>query len=145
MLPILDESGSIEDRPLYWHYPHYGNQGGEPSGAILHKDWKLIRYYEDGREELYHVTRDIGEQNDLAVKQPKRVKALGERLTAWPDEVGAQMPDINPHFDAALYERQKEQIRTKTKPGLERDAAAYLEPDYVGTDGTWWGSNPSGN
>ncbi|GAB5558625.1 MAG: sulfatase [Synoicihabitans sp.] len=143
--PLLDGSGKIEDRPLFWHYPHYGNQGGEPSSIILHDDWKLIRYHEDGREELYHVTRDIGEQNDLADQEPGRVAQLSRRLTTWLDEVDARMPDINPHFDAALYERQQQQIREKTKPALEREHAAFLDPDFVGTNGTWWGSNPSGD
>ena len=29
-------------KALYWHYPHYSNQGGIPSGAIRVGDWKLI-------------------------------------------------------------------------------------------------------
>jgi hypothetical protein len=28
------EGGSLERRALYWHYPHYSNQGGIPGGAI---------------------------------------------------------------------------------------------------------------
>ena len=144
LVSVMDESGSIPDRALYWHYPHYGNQGGEPSGVILHKDWKLIRYYEDGREELYHVTRDIGEQNDLAAEQSKRVAALGNRLSKWLHETDARMPDINPHFDPVAYEREKKHIRDVEMPKLERLAAEFLESDFVGTDGTWWGSNPSG-
>ncbi|MCA8972707.1 MAG: sulfatase, partial [Planctomycetes bacterium] len=37
------------ERPLFWHYPHYGNQGGFPSGAVRLGDWKLIYLYEDCR------------------------------------------------------------------------------------------------
>ena len=33
LVPLL-KGESIEERPLVWHYPHYGNQGGEPSSII---------------------------------------------------------------------------------------------------------------
>lgn len=46
-LPIF-KGGSITRKALYWHYPHYSNQGGIPSGAIRVGDWKLIERYEDG-------------------------------------------------------------------------------------------------
>jgi arylsulfatase A-like enzyme len=144
LVPLMEQSGSIEDRALYWHYPHYGNQGGEPSSIILHDDWKLIRYYEDGREELYHVTRDVGEQNDIAAQHPKRVANLGKRLTQWLHETNARMPDLNPHFDHVLFEKQRERIRDVEMPNLERLAREFLEPDFVGTGGTWWGSDPDG-
>ena len=51
LVPLL-EGGDFRARPLFWHYPHYGNQGGEPSSIVMEGDWKLIRYPEDGREEL---------------------------------------------------------------------------------------------
>ena len=146
-LSLVDEltgKGGLPDRPLFWHYPHYGNQGGEPSGIILHDDWKLIRYYEDGREELYHVTRDIGEQHDIAAAHPERVAAMGAQLTEWLAANDARMPDINPHFDPVAYAAQQKRIREVEKPALERDAAAVLQPDFVGTNGTWWGAVPNG-
>ena len=65
LLPLL-KGGTIGDRPLFWHYPHYGNQGGEPSSIIRKDGWKLIHYWEDDRNELYHLPDDIGEQKDLA-------------------------------------------------------------------------------
>ncbi|MEM9237066.1 MAG: sulfatase, partial [Verrucomicrobiota bacterium] len=68
LLPVL-KGGEIAERPLFWHYPHYGNQGGEPSSIIRSGDWKLIYYHEDGRQELYHLKDDIGEQKDLAADQ----------------------------------------------------------------------------
>lgn len=56
LVPAL--KGELAERSLFWHYPHYGNQGGEPSGIVRHGDFKLIRYYEDGREELYNLRDD---------------------------------------------------------------------------------------
>ena len=63
LVPLLRDSRYQPDR-LYWHYPHYGNQGGEPSAIIQQGDWKLIQYFEDGRRELYHITEDVGEQDN---------------------------------------------------------------------------------
>jgi arylsulfatase A-like enzyme len=30
---------------IYWHYSHYGNQGGSPGSAVRQGDWKLIWWY----------------------------------------------------------------------------------------------------
>ena len=70
MVPLL-KGKELQDRPLYWHYPHYGNQGGEPSSIIMEGDWKLIHYHEDGRDELYNLGNDVAEQNDLIAKDKK--------------------------------------------------------------------------
>lgn len=84
--------------PIFWHYPHYGNQGGAPGGAVRDGDWKLIEWYE-GSVELYNIAQDIGEKNNLAAQYPDKVKALQEMLTAWRKEVNAVMPTPNPNFD----------------------------------------------
>ena len=43
---------------------HYGNQGGTPGASVRDGDWKLIRFFEDGHEELYNLKEDIGETGD---------------------------------------------------------------------------------
>ena len=56
LVPLLRGGTHRRSGPrLYWHYPHYGNQGGEPSSIIRRDDWKLIHYWEDGRDELYNL------------------------------------------------------------------------------------------
>jgi arylsulfatase A-like enzyme len=77
---------------LYWHYPHYSNQGGPPSGAMRQGDWKLIEFYEDGRLELYNLKDDPGERTNLAARMPERTRELREVLQRWRESVGAQMP-----------------------------------------------------
>jgi len=52
MVPLLN-GGDRPRGPLFWHYPHYGNQGGRPVGAVRNGDYKLIEWYEDMRVELY--------------------------------------------------------------------------------------------
>jgi arylsulfatase A-like enzyme len=81
---------------LFWHYPHYGNQGGFPGGAVRIGDWKLIENFETGAASLYNLKSDIGEQTDLAGKQPDRVKTMRSRLHAWYRETGAKFLRAKP-------------------------------------------------
>ena len=86
---------------LFWHYPHYHPGGATPYSAVRMGDWKLIHFYEDGRDELYDVVQDIGESQDLAGRQPERVTAMRARLERWLVEAGAQLPTPNPAWDPA--------------------------------------------
>ena len=88
-MPAL-KGKSLEDRALYWHYPHYSNQGGMPGGAIRIGDFKLLERYEDGRVHLYNLKDDIGERKDLSEQQPKRVAAMRSDLHRWYKTVGAK-------------------------------------------------------
>ena len=90
LVPLLKGGHSLGRDALYWHYPHYSNQGGIPSGAIRMGDWKLIERYEDGRVHLFNLKEDIGELTDLSLKQPDRVTAMRSKLHAWYKEVDAK-------------------------------------------------------
>ena len=97
--------GKPQDRgALYWHYPHYGNQGNAPTAAVREGDWKLIEWYEDGRLELFNLADDIGEKTNLAKKHPDKVKALATKLAAWRKDTGARMPTKNANFDPGKRE-----------------------------------------
>ncbi|MGJ8696126.1 MAG: sulfatase [Verrucomicrobiaceae bacterium] len=137
LVPAL--KGQSSDRALYWHYPHYGNQGGEPSSIVREGDYKLIRYYEDGREELYNLSKDIGEQKDLASYHPDLVKTLSQKLTAHLNEVGAKIPQPDPRFNEAKKRAHLENLHTKGKAKLEKQHANFLAPDFK-PNKTWWGS-----
>lgn len=95
---LLTAGQALAPRSLFWHYPHYSNQGGRPGGAIRDGDWKLIEYYDTGRRELFDVARDVGESRNLAEEEPQRVADLAARLVAWRESVGAQMPSANPDY-----------------------------------------------
>ena len=82
--------GSLPERALFWHYPHYSNQGGFPGGAIRFGRWKLLERYEDGRVQLHDLSEDLGERADLAEREPARVADLRARLHAWYREVYAR-------------------------------------------------------
>jgi arylsulfatase A-like enzyme len=96
LVPLL-QGGTLARGPLFWHYPHYGNQGGAPGGVVRDGDWKLIEWYEGGVE-LYNLADDVGEKHNLAADHPAKVKDLQGKLAAWRKEVGALMPTPNPNF-----------------------------------------------
>lgn len=100
LLPLL-RGTAVPERPLFWHYAHYGNQGGAPAAAMRRGDWKLVEWLEDGRVELFNVADDPGETKDLAAREPQRVSRLRGELVAWQREVGARMPTANPRYDPA--------------------------------------------
>ncbi|MBN2292268.1 MAG: sulfatase-like hydrolase/transferase, partial [Pirellulales bacterium] len=110
LVPLLKGAGGLDREALYWHYPHYGNQGGFPGGAIRMGDWKLLERFEDGRVQLYNLAEDIGEKNDLVQKHPRRVSAMREKLHAWYKEVDAKF--LQPH-----------KKRPNVKPWRPEDAA----------------------
>jgi len=116
LVPLLRQEGKLERDALFWHYPHYGNQGTTPSGAIRRGDLKLIEYFEDDRVELFDLSRDVGERHDLSTERPEEAHQLRERLAQWRTEVGAAMPrGPNPEFDPVVWEawhrRQREYSR----------------------------------
>ena len=87
---LRGEADDLPQRDLFWHYPHYSNQGGFPSSAIRAGDYKLIQRLEDGRVHLYDLKSDIGEHNDLADTNPEQVAELRKRLYAWYKETDAR-------------------------------------------------------
>lgn len=101
ILPLLKQSGPIQRDALYWHYPHYSNQGGKPGGAIRMGDFKLIENYEDGSYELYNLKTDVSEKTNLAQQMPQKAFELEGILDKWRRATGAQMMEPNENFQGA--------------------------------------------
>ncbi|MEM8565871.1 MAG: sulfatase [Bacteroidota bacterium] len=137
LLPVL-QGQSIAERPLYWHYPHYGNQGGEPHAIIRLGHWKLIHYWEDQRDELYHLSLDPGEQNDLATTHIQKVQELHDRLMAWLESNNAQYARVDQDRDPEKSAKVLERF-AKRKERLEANRKKMLSPDWKPND-NWWGS-----
>ena len=98
IVPLL-KGDPMPERSLFWHYPHYGNQGSAPGGAVRRGDYKLLEAYEDGQLELYDLRKDLSEQHDLAKEMPERAAELKRLLHDWRVAVGAKMPTPNPNYD----------------------------------------------
>ncbi|MDC0278881.1 sulfatase [bacterium] len=89
-----DES-TQHDRALHWHFPNnWGPKGPGigPSSAIRLGDWKLIHYYDGRPVELFNISEDISESNNLASQNPKMTQRLANKLRQFLDHAEAQYP-----------------------------------------------------
>ena len=120
ILPLL-KGKTINERPLFWHFPIYlqaYNQKEDdgrdplfrtrPGSTVLYKNWKLHHYFEDGDLELYNLTTDLGERNDLSKVNPTKTKELYTMLKSWRIELAAEIPEeLNPEFDSNYKPKKK--------------------------------------
>ena len=117
LVPLLRQTGKLNRRAIYWHYPHYHSSSIGPCGAVRAGDYKLIEWYDQsicgpGNEfELYNLKEDMGEQNNLVKKMPERVENLKKMLSNWRNEVKAQMLRPNPDYDPRKAKKSGMQIR----------------------------------
>ena len=138
LLPVFGGE-KLKDRPIFWHYPHYSNQGGRPGGAVRYKQFKYAEYYEDGRRELFNVKADISESRNL-IGDPA-VKAvpdeLAKELAAWRKEVGAKMPTPNPDYKPNPQAKDGT-ITLHARTALVQGAMLRFEPlPHKNTLGFW--------
>lgn len=99
ILALLNKHKKAE-RPLFFHYPHYSNQGGKPGAAIREGSYKLVYFFEDKRIELYDLVNDVAEKNNLAVSHRKMAMRLSKKLFRWLENNAAKTPVINPGYSA---------------------------------------------
>ena len=140
LVPLL-KGDEIKKRALFWHYPHYGNQGGEPSSIIIDGDYKLILYHEDRRTELYNVTEDQGEQNDLATQEKELAVSMLARLNQWLKETNAEFPTKDPKFESKKRDQRWHGLKTKMMDNLEKRHRDFLNEKFK-PNKDWWQSTP---
>ena len=134
-----EQDSKIAERDLFWHYPHYGNQGGDPSSTIRNGPWKMIHYYEDDHDELYNLDSDPGEMNDVLVDNRTKAAELRRRLDRWLAEVGAKFPILDPEYDPEKEQVRLHKLEYELMPKLEVEHAKYLDPSWQPNE-NWWGS-----
>lgn len=83
------------------HFPHYDKDELGPASAIVLGSMKLIHPYETNVPMLFDVSKDIGEQHDLAKERAKETADLERRLNEYLKLVNAGMPTANPKYDAS--------------------------------------------
>jgi len=88
--------GDFEKRKIFWHFPHYTNQGGRPSGAIRDGNWLYIEFYDTNVKELYNLSQDIQEKENLSEKYPEIVNSMHKQLEEWKLSIQAQSNKANP-------------------------------------------------
>lgn len=100
LVPVLTGASKEVQRPgsMVWHFPYYHPEKGfqeapeeigvadfvtsktRPHSALRKGDWKLVHFYEDDRVELYDLSKDVAEQNDLAQERPELTAELRKEL-----------------------------------------------------------------
>ncbi|GAB1308899.1 sulfatase [Urechidicola sp. KH5] len=103
LVPEISNQNNVREA-LYWHYPHYHQEGGEPYSAIRLGDWKLIEKFESNTFELYNLKTDISEKHNVLQQHPDISIELKDKLKAWRIEVDAQYPSENENF---IKEKQR--------------------------------------
>lgn len=97
-VPLLTgKDDPSENRSLFWNFPNNWGPTGPGIGAtctIRQNDYKLIYYYEDQHFELFNISNDIGEKNNLAFRHPELVKQLAKDLGEYLRNSGAQRPSL---------------------------------------------------
>lgn len=137
--PLLEGQTITTERPLFWHYPHYGNQGGEPSSIIRQGQWKLIHYWEDGRNELYNLKTDPEEQSNVADSNTDKTMKLYTKLNTWLESVSANKPRPDMEYDEVLAKKRKDYLENTLLPKLEEDRMNVLSKDFE-PNADWWQS-----
>lgn len=102
ILQLLRKPQKTSNRKLFWHYPHYSNQGGKPGAAIREGNYKLIYNYEDESVELYDMVNDIAEKNNIASVNQKTANQLRKKLQKWQRETNALTPYKNPGYNPSV-------------------------------------------
>lgn len=107
LVPLLRGREAALPRDTFWHFPSYIGGGG-PCSAIRSGNWKLIEFFESKTVELYDLTKDPGERNDLSHVDPQKSAELLAKLRAWQETTKAPRPHLpNPAYNPAAVEKQE--------------------------------------
>ena len=98
IINLLKGRSSINREAIYWHYPHYGNQGGTPGSSMRMGDYKLIEFFEDSRLELYDLKNDLEEEHNIAGQNKELTDKMHGMLKNWQAEVQAKFPAANHEY-----------------------------------------------
>jgi arylsulfatase A len=113
--------GDVPSRRFFWHFPHYTNQGGRPSGVMRDGDWLLVEMYDEDRTELYDLSTDIGERRDVSSEHSDRVSSMRLALDEWRRENNVQFNTPNPDCDQEEFKRLYVDISTSSFDPLSAD------------------------
>lgn len=97
IVPLLFHQ-SLPARDYFLHFPHYSPQHGKPGAVIRRGNYKLIEWYEDGKLELYDLSKDESEITNLASQFPQLVNEMKAALDTWRKKLGAKMTEPNPIY-----------------------------------------------
>ena len=129
LISLLHGSRELKRNNLYWHFPQYHTL--QPHSAIRSGNWKLIKFYEEGKLELYNLETDPGETHDLSALEPEKTRKLHKFLQDHLAAIGAQFPIPNPGYNPAVNWRIN---RLNGKFDSVNEAAQETDPRRYVTD-----------
>ena len=124
---------SLKRDAIFTYFPHQPRvpEWVPPAVSVHRGDWKLIRIFyggEDGahRWKLFNLREDIGEKNDLAAHEPRRVEQLDALIEQFLIDTDAVRPIRNPSFDPQQYRAEEEGV-ARRKSAAERRPASTAD------------------
>jgi arylsulfatase A-like enzyme len=99
---------TLEERPLFCHFPHYVPATTNlPSTSVRLGDYKLLRFYADNEDqtdrlELYDLSQDIGERNNLALAMPELAQEMNALIDGFLEETQSLTPAPNPSYSPSI-------------------------------------------
>jgi arylsulfatase A-like enzyme len=124
------------------YFPHEpGVPDWLPPAVVAHSgDWKLIRIFHGGengahRHLLFNLRDDLGEKNNLAAKEPARLRQLDALIEKFLADTRAVVPFPNPKFDPAKYQPELEGKAEPKGKGARKIAAKAPTPAEPKADG----------
>lgn len=94
----LLRGNDMKHNPVFWHSPHYFNNGGYPFSAVYKDGWKYIYRYDLNKEYLYNVHDDISELENKVEVETGRRNELRKLLDNYLNEVKARYPKENNNY-----------------------------------------------
>ncbi|MGD1979269.1 MAG: sulfatase [Akkermansiaceae bacterium] len=133
---------ALKKRPIFTYFPHNPPVPDwiPPSISVHYEEWKLIREFHQGengahRYRLFNLEKDQGESENLAAKDPERVRDLDQLITDFLKETKAVVPVPNPDFDPAKYRPDlegKNQVGRRSKKPGKKTKADPFDPKLKG-------------
>ena len=94
----LLKGNDMNHKPVFWHSPHYFNNGGYPFSAVYKDGWKYVYRYDLNKEYLYNIHNDISELDNKVETETNRRNKLRKLLDRYLKEVKAKYPKENNNY-----------------------------------------------
>lgn len=76
LVPVLTDNGPGQrEGPLYFQW--------KKGGAVIQDGWKIVRSQGGGPWQLYHLSEDPAEMNNLAGEHPDRLQTMASQWQTW--------------------------------------------------------------
>ena len=106
LVPVLrgEPMPGLRERPHFWYNVTSGltakGEVFQPVAAVRQREWRLVKPFQKPLE-LYDLSADPGERQNVVAANPAIATALEALLDAWLSDTGVVVPTVNPFYDPA--------------------------------------------